>query len=187
MQWVPKLPNPGRIRRLHPMGDTPRRLDRGAEIVTYTITVDAPAQELWAIAANPHRHHELDGSGTVRSRAIGPRQLLPEDRFRVDMKKFGLPYALTLRVTESRPPQSPDAGEPVTGVVEWRQPTGHRWRWEFAPAVGPDGTVRTEVTESYDASGQQPVVRRFLNAVKVAEENAQGIRDSLQGLHNRFA
>lgn len=187
MQWIPKLPNPGRFRRLPSMGDTPQRLDRGAEVVTYTITVDAPAHQLWAIAANPHRHHELDGSGTVRSSAIGPRQLMTGDRFRVDMKKFGMPYALTLRVTESRPPEIPDAGEPVTGVVEWRQPTGHRWRWEFAPVTGTDGAVRTEVTESYDASGQQPVVRRFLNVVKVAEENARGIRASLQRLHDRFA
>lgn len=187
MQWIPKLPNPEPFRRLPTMGDTPQRLQKGADIVAYTITVDAPARQLWEIGANPHRHHELDGSGTVRSSAIGPRELQTGDRFRVDMKKFGLPYALTVRVTESHPPQSPDAGSAAPGVVEWRQPTGHRWRWEFAPVAGPEGTEQTEVTESYDASGQQPLVRRFLNTVKVAEANAKGIRVSLQKLHDRFS
>lgn len=175
------------------MGNRPQPLDRGEHVIAYTITVEAPAGELWAIAANPHRHHELDGSGTVRSSAIGPRELRTGDRFRVDMKKYGLPYALTVRVTESRPPQGAEAG-PRPGVVEWRQPTGHRWRWEFTPvtdeggaATGEDRAGRTEVVESYDASGQNPLVRRALGAAKVPADNARGIRASLQKLHDRFA
>lgn len=168
------------------MGDRPQPLDRGEHVIAYTITVEAPAGELWAIAANPHRHHELDGSGTVRGSAIGPRELRTGDRFRVDMKKYGLPYALTVRVTEARPPQGAGAG-PRPGVVEWRQPTGHRWRWEFTPVTGEGGTERTEVVESYDASGQNPLVRRALGAAKVPADNARGIRASLQKLHDRFA
>lgn len=171
------------------MGDWPQKLDRGEHVVAYTITVDAPAEDLYAIAANPHRHHELDGSGTIRSSAIGPREIYQGDRFRVDVKKFGLPYALTVTVTEAQPPQQAAAAGSAAkpGVVEWRQPTGHRWRWEFTPVVGEDGVARTEVTESYDASGQQPVVRRALSLARVPAENAEGIRASLQKLHDRFA
>ncbi len=172
------------------MGDRPQKLDRGEHVVAYSVTVEAPALQLWEIAANPHRHHELDGSGTVRSRAIGPREVRTGDRFRVDMKKYGLPYALTVRVTEARPPQEPGAGSPARpGVVEWRQPTGHRWRWEFIPLTGEggagEGTARTEVIESYDASGQQPLVRRALGLAKIPAENARGIRASLQKLRDR--
>lgn len=171
------------------MGDRPQKLDRGEHVVAYTITVDAPAEELYAIAANPHRHYELDGSGTVRSSAIGPREAYQGDRFRVDMKKFGLPYALTVTVTEAQPPQQESDGGSAAepGVVEWRQPTGHRWRWEFIPVLGENGAARTEVTESYDASGQQPAVRRALSLVRLPAENARGIKASLQKLHDRFA
>lgn len=36
----------------------PRKISRSAE-------VNAPADEIFAIIADPRRHHELDGSGTV--------------------------------------------------------------------------------------------------------------------------
>lgn len=160
-----------------PDPDQPLRLDRGPHTVAYSITVDAAAQTLWEIAANPHRHHELDGSGTVRSTARGPEQLSEGDRFSVDTKKFGLAYALKPVVTAAEPPHGDD-----TGVVEWRQPTGHRWRWEFEAS----DAQTTRVTESYDASDQQALLRRGLNLAKVQDENARSIRASLRKLRTSF-
>ena len=34
--------------------------------------VAAPPAEVFALLANPHRHHEFDGSGTVRQAVSGP-------------------------------------------------------------------------------------------------------------------
>lgn len=152
--------------------DKPRRLNRGPHTVAYQVTVSAPASHLFEIIADPHRHHELDGSGTVRDTAIGPRRVRQGDRFRVDMRKFGVPYALTMRVTEVVEDR----------VVEWRHPAGHRWRWELEPAE--DGV--TVVTESYDASGQHDLVRRGLELLRAPADNANGIKASLQRIREHW-
>lgn len=45
---------------------TATTVDAGPRAVSRRITVHAPAAEIFALVANPHRHPELDGSGTVR-------------------------------------------------------------------------------------------------------------------------
>ncbi|WP_275585233.1 hypothetical protein, partial [Stenotrophomonas maltophilia] len=66
---------------------------------SYRVTVAAPAHELWAMLADPHRHHEADGSGTVRPKVSGPHRLAVGDRFRVAMRKYGVPYTMPLTAT----------------------------------------------------------------------------------------
>lgn len=150
----------------------PVKNDAGKHVVSYSITVQAPASELYALLADPHRHHEVDGSGTVRSSAIGAHELTEGARFSVRMRKFGLPYRLPLKVTRAQPP-----GKGQPGILEWRQPTGHRWRWEFAEkATEPSTTV---VTESYDSTEQIAPIRAGLGLIGVNAENATAIKASL--------
>lgn len=155
----------------------PTRNDVGPHVVSYSITVEAPADELYALVADPHRHHEIDGSSTVQSRARGPLELSEGAAFSVQMRKFGLPYRLPLRVTQAR---RPSASAP--GVVEWRQPTGHRWRWEFAP----HDAATTLVTESYDAADQWTPARSALKLANVPQSNARNIRRSLLRMAQNF-
>lgn len=154
----------------------PVRQDTGENHVSYSIAVDAPAESIYKLIADPHRHHEIDGSKTVQSSAIGPHELTTGAKFSVRMRKFGLPYRLPLRVTQAR---RPTADRP--GVVEWRQPTGHRWRWEFEPRDG-----LSWVTESYDAAGQFPPVRAVLKRLKAPQENAVSIKESLRRVKSHF-
>lgn len=154
----------------------PVRNEAGPHVVSYSITVRAPADELYAVLANPHRHHEIDGSQTVLSQARGPRELTEDSQFSVHIRKFGMPYRLRLRVTQARRPSSASPG-----VVEWQQPTGHRWRWEFEQHD--DATL---VTESYDATHQWGVVRTGLRLAKVPEGNAASIRGSLRQMVEKF-
>jgi hypothetical protein len=149
----------------------PVRNHVGPDVTSYSIIVEAPAEELYALVANPHRHHEFDGSQTVQSRARGPLRLTEGAQFSVHMRKFGLPYRLPLRVTQARPPTSASPG-----IVEWRQPTGHRWRWEFEPLE----PAATRVTESYDATSQWGVVRTGLRLARVPRANAENIQRSLR-------
>ena len=150
-------------------------VEAGSQVVAYAVDVDAPAEQLYLLVADPHRHHEIDGSQTVGSRAVGPHQLTEGAKFSVHMRKFGLPYRLPLRVTRAhRPTDTP-------GAVEWRQPTGHRWRWEFHQHQ--DGS--TTVTESFDMSHQNPVARAVLKAVGAPKDNARNIRASLRRLRDR--
>ncbi|GAA1174684.1 SRPBCC family protein [Nesterenkonia xinjiangensis] len=154
------------------MSQTPEPVDRGTHVIARRIRVEASAEELYTIIANPHRHHELDGSGTVRTSAIGPRELRLGDRFRVDMRKYSIPYALTMVTTAAEPHR----------VVEWRHPGGHRWRWELQPE-----DAATVVTESYDYTGQPAPMRRLLELVGAHRDNGKGIAASLQRVHDRFA
>ena len=138
------------------------------------IQVKAPAAEIFAIVADPHRHPELDGSGTVRDVDVkGPHHLAVGDKFTVGMKQYGLPYKIVSTVTEF------DDGK----VVEWQHPLGHKWRWELAEATQCDATV-TEVTETFDYSTAK--VPLMITAFGYDKKNAEGITATLLRLAERF-
>ncbi|MDY6054999.1 SRPBCC family protein [Micrococcus sp.] len=156
-----------------PQAAWPERVDAGERAVAYRLRVAAPAEELWALLADPHRHHEVDGSGTVRPRVQGPHRLEVGGRFTVAMRKYGLPYRITSTVTAAEPGR----------VVEWEHPGGHRWRWEFAPVEG-DPTA-TDVTEVFDYSAVRPAQARAYELLRLDRDNARGIRASLTRLAAR--
>ncbi len=143
----------------------PRKVSRAAE-------VRAPAAELFEIVADPYRHAELDGSGTVVGAVTGPRRLSADAQFSVRMKQYGAPYKITSRVT----------GFTEGQVVEWRHPLGHRWRWEFAPL--PDGSTR--VTETFDYSQVGGLKAKGLELAGQAKQNAAGIEATLRQLQARY-
>lgn len=141
-------------------------IDRGPGILARATIVDLPAAAIFARLVDPHRHHELDGSGTVQAEVDGPHRLRPGDRFTVKMKMFGLPYRSTstaVAVEENR-------------LVSWRAPAGYIWQWELEPL--PDG--RTQVTELLDL---RPA--RGLPVLKLSGDirrNMKGIEQTLAGL-----
>ena len=115
--------------------------------VSRSVEVHAPAAELFARVADPRRHHELDGSGTVTSFIDGPPRLVAGSRFSTRMRMFGLPYRITSTVTAARPDE----------LIEWRHPVGHHWRWEFTPVT----SAITRVTETFDFRDAGPVKARL--------------------------
>lgn len=131
----------------------------------------APVGEVFALAADPHRHAELDGSGTVREgEVVGPQTLSVGARFTVPMKQHGFRYKITSTVTAFEPDH----------LVEWQHPAGHRWRWEFAEAE--PGTTR--VTETFDYSTSR--MPWLLGILRAPRQNAAGITKTLEGLRARF-
>lgn len=147
-------------------------VDAGPQAVSRRITVNAPAAEILALVANPHRHPELDGSGTVRDAPVtGPDRLSKDATFKVGIKQFGVPYSITSTVTAFT----------CDRLVEWQHPLGHRWRWELA-ATSPGVT---EVTETFaDDTAKSPKILEILGMTK---KNANGISATLQALAARFA
>lgn len=150
---------------------TSRPIDLGPHQVARRVTVAASARELYDIVCDPHRHHELDGSGTVGSSVTGPRRLAVGDRFTVAMRQFGVPYKITSIVTRA---------EPYT-VVEWRHPGGHHWRWELS-SLDED---HTEVTEVFDY--REARSRVTLRLMRAPTANDRGIGATLDGLVRRHA
>jgi hypothetical protein len=150
----------------------PEPVETGPCQVSYRIRVNAPAAELYALLANPHRHHEVDGSGSVRFTKTGPSRVTVGDEFTVAMRKFGLPYTMRLVVTAADEDR----------VVEWQHPGGHRWRWRFEDA----GDGSTLVTETFDYSWTRHVVARAYELSRRPQDNANGIRASLTRLAGRY-
>jgi uncharacterized protein YndB with AHSA1/START domain len=149
-------------------------VDAGPHRVARRVLVKAPAAEVFAIVSDPHRHPELDGSGTVRDIDVkGPHHLSVGDKFTVGMKQFGVPYKITSTVTEVQEGK----------VVEWQHPLGHRWRWELTEATPGDTTI-TEVTETFDYSTAK--VPLMITALGYDKKNGDGITSTLERLAQRF-
>lgn len=145
-------------------------VDAGPRRVSRRVTVAAPVASVFALAADPGRHAELDGSGTVGEpiKVSGPMR--EGARFAVHMHQYGLPYRITSTVTRFE----------ADRVVEWQHPGGHRWRWEFAEA----GPGQTQVTETFDYSTSKAA--KVLELIKVPARNAAGIEATLAKLAARF-
>lgn len=148
-------------------------VDAGPRRVSRAVEVAAPAAELFAMAADPRRHRELDGSGTVRDNIRAPAEVTVGSKFSTNMKIYGVPYRITSRVTALQPNE----------VVEWRHPEGHRWRWEFE-SLSP---TLTRVTETFDYHDAGPLKRAFYQLTGSVKANEKGIEASLTKLRDRYA
>lgn len=150
-------------------------VDAGPRQVSRSVEVAAPAAELYAMAADPRRHRELDGSGTVRDTVKAPMKPAVGEKFSTKMKMYGLPYRITSTMTALKPDE----------LVEWRHPMGHRWRWEFE-ALSP---TRTRVTETFDYrdAGALKNKLRYYERIGATKGNAAGIEATLAGLRDRYA
>ena len=92
-------------------------VDAGPRQVSRSVEVAAPAAELYAWAADPWRHRELDGSGTVRDNIKMPTELVVGSKFSTNMKMYGVPYRITSTVTALKTQRSgrmaPPGGPPL--------------------------------------------------------------------------
>ncbi len=102
--------------------------------VSSSIDISAPADVIFDILANPHRHAEIDGSGTVVGDVEGPDRLSQGAVFRVRMKN-GVGYTSTNTIVEFEEDR----------LIAWRPMGDLRWRYALEP-VG-DSTL---VTETWD-------------------------------------
>ena len=99
--------------------------------------INAPAEAIFAVLANPARHAEIDGSGTVRgSRQESPELLTMGSKFGMKMK-IGVPYDMRSTVVEFE----------ENKLIAWAHFGKHRWRYELEEVDG--GTM---VTETFDWS-----------------------------------
>jgi uncharacterized protein YndB with AHSA1/START domain len=123
--------------------------------VSVSRQIQAPADQLFEMLADPARHPGIDGSGMLRH-AIG-RQVITGvgDTFTMSMHNDEMgDYEMTNHVVEYQPNRR-IGWEPVLTAASREQDqadlhdrAGHRWIFELTP-VGPDATV---VTEIYDCT-----------------------------------
>ncbi|MGN6473489.1 MAG: SRPBCC family protein [Mycobacteriales bacterium] len=125
-------------------------------VVSESRRIAAPAQRIFAVLADPHRHLDLDGSEMVRGVADGSAITGVGDVFVMNMyfDRLGGDYVMRNEVVEFDPPRriawAPGPGDDRSAGDRFpvNQSIGHRWIFDLAPD-GPDATV---VTESYDCT-----------------------------------
>jgi uncharacterized protein YndB with AHSA1/START domain len=114
------------------------------DIATVERLIPAPAEKIFELLADPSRHAEIDGSGTVVRSKEGSQRLALGSKFGMSMKA-GLPYSMVSTVVELEPNRRIAwQTRPAQSYMRWLA-GGRVWRYELEPAEG--GTL---VRESWD-------------------------------------
>ncbi|MGA0117113.1 MAG: SRPBCC family protein [Ilumatobacteraceae bacterium] len=141
-----------------------------AKIVSHSVVVPAPAQDIFNLLADPRRHSEIDGSGSVKAaRVNAPERLSLGAKFGMDMR-IVLPYKMTNEVVEFEEGKQ----------IGWRHFGGHIWRYILEPVEG-----GTKVTEQFDwNTNKSPLMLKVMKAV---DNNSKSIQKTLDNLVKRFS
>ena len=127
-------------------------LDTGNEkIKSARIVINAPADRIFAILANPHRHKEIDGSATIQENISGPDKLFLGSKFGMKMH-LGIDYRIRNTVVEYKENE----------LIAWRHLGRWIWRYELVN-IGPQ---MTQVTETFDASRAPLISKAWLSLRK---------------------
>ena len=144
-------------------------VERMSRSVSRSAVVAAPPDEVFALLADPRRHAEIDGSGTVKAALSGPERLAPGATFGMRMR-LGVPYVIRNEVVEFEEGRR----------IAWRHLGHHVWRYELEPVEG-----GTRVTETFDWSPAR--APKALELLGVPARNARSIDATLERLVARFA
>ncbi len=139
--------------------------------------VPTAPEAIFALVANPRRHHEIDGSGTVRAATDVPDRLQVGSTFGMDME-YGGGYSMVSTVTEYEPARRIAwQSRPAPGSSWWRGFFGGRiWRYELEPVEG--GTL---VRESWDLR-EEPLRAVVWGYRRTTRGNMQRTLERIAGL-----
>jgi len=141
-----------------------------SKIVSRSVIVPAPAADIFNLLADPRRHGEIDGSGSVKAADINaPERLSLNAKFGMKMR-IVVPYSMMNTVVEFE----------EGARIGWRHIGGHVWRYILEPVEG-----GTKVTEQFDwNTSKSPFV---LKLRKSPQANGIAIEKTLENLVKRFA
>ncbi|MHB8341513.1 MAG: SRPBCC family protein [Mycobacteriales bacterium] len=138
--------------------------------VSRTTVLAAAPQAVFDMLADPRRHPEFDGSGSVRAALRAPDRLYLGARFGMRMR-LGLPYTIRNTVSEFEEGRR----------IAWHHPGRHVWRYELESM---DGGQHTRLTETFDyAPARSP---RAVELMGFPARNAVGIEATLRRLEGLF-
>jgi hypothetical protein len=138
-------------------------------VITRTAFVKAPPGVIFELLADPRRHGEIDGSGTIQNaRLNAPARLSLGSTFGMDMK-MGVPYRIVNTVVEFEENKQ----------IGWRHIGGHIWRYILEPVEG-----GTQVTEQFDPTTAKSQL--ILKLSKAETKNAKSIEKTLNNLQELF-
>jgi hypothetical protein len=140
-----------------------------AKIVSRSVVVPAPAADIFNLLADPRRHHEIDGSGSVQAAELdAPERLSLNTKFGMKMKIL-VPYKMMNTVVEFE----------EGARIGWRHIGGHVWRYILEPVEG-----GTKVTEQFDMNTSKSQLG--LKIMNAPSNNAKSIEKTLANLVRVF-
>jgi hypothetical protein len=155
--------------------------------VSVSRRIEAPAQELFEVLADPARHPGIDGSGMLRQARGSSVIRSTGDTFTMSMHNAEMgDYEITNHVVDYQPDRL-IGWEPVLTAASRAQDaadigehSGHRWIYELTP----DGPQATVVTEIYDCSRAPGWLR---NAVRNGDRWVASMTATLEKLDKQCA
>jgi uncharacterized protein YndB with AHSA1/START domain len=145
-----------------------------SDVVTVERTIPASPEAVFALISDPARHHEFDGSGTVREAKDVPESLSLGATFGMSMR-MGLPYSMVSKVIEYD----------VNRRLAWQTVAPYRlagplvggriWRYELEPVEG-----GTRVRESWDISQERPLSKPLV--ARIAGQTRKNMEATLARL-----
>ncbi|MEX3652248.1 MULTISPECIES: SRPBCC family protein [Mycolicibacterium] len=144
-------------------------------------TVNAPAETVFAVLADPTTHQAIDGTGWVRESLDGKPLTDVGQVFRMAMyhDNFGgMHYEMANRVEVFEPPRA-IAWLPGQGADDTNLEFGG-WIWRYdLESLGAD---RTEVTLTYDWSAVPPALREHIEFPPFDRQHLDNSLKHLAGL-----
>ncbi len=139
-------------------------------VVSTERVIPAPAEVIFDLVADPARHPDIDGSGTVKKVKSEGGRLGLGDTFGMSMH-MGIGYSMANTVIEFEENRKIAWQTRLPGFLGGFI-GGRIWRYEFEPVTG-----GTRVTESWDISEDHQ--RAFLKMGKVAESTKSSMDKTL--------
>jgi uncharacterized protein YndB with AHSA1/START domain len=127
-------------------------------VATAERVIPAPADKIFDLLADPSRHRDIDGSGTVRDAKTGSQRLALGSKFGMSMK-LGIPYSMTNEVIEFD--ENRTIAWQTKPPVSWgaKLGGGRIWRYDLEAVDG--GTLVRETWDiSQEAALSKPLVAR---------------------------
>ena len=152
------------------LADSIRKLLSVNTIVAASREVDAPAEVIFELIADPAQQPRWDGNENLAEAPTGQRVRAVGDIFTMTIKQGGDRENRIVEFEESR-------------RIAWRpsevgkEPPGHLWRWELEPL----GDNRTLVTHTYDWS-QLTDQKRLVRARATTADKLQASIDRLAAI-----
>ena len=130
------------------------------EVVSVDRVINATPDAIFALLADPRRHRDFDGSGTVGEAKDLPDRLRLGSKFGMSMKQ-GVSYSMVNEVVEFEEGRR-IAWKPHMKAFAWVS-GGRVWRYELEPVDG-----GTRVTDRIEFEPRVPLVGGALRALFTA-------------------
>lgn len=154
--------------------------DTGADRMSLTRRIDAPAERIFAVVSSPQGHVEIDGSGMLVAADDADELRAVGDTFEMHMDREPLGDVPLGRYTVCNTVTIFEPGTEIAWTVGavGRTPIGHVYGYRLEPV----GETSTEVTSYYDWSAVSEAWRERVSWPVVPREMLEASLDNLERL-----